>query len=92
MNQQLDYSAIATSNTGSSNTFIARDNCTMNLSNVSINQRTNIKSSTLQSTMVSTFDQKKLESTIKSAMEQTTQEPEPEHHQPAIEASDQSHH
>ena len=73
MNQQLDYSAIATSNTGSSNTFIARDNCTMNLSNVSINQRTNIKSSTLQSTMVSTFDQKKLESSIKSAMEQTTQ-------------------
>lgn len=73
MNQQLDYSAIATSHSGSSNTFISRDNCTLTLDNVSIEQRTNINSSTLQSTMVSTFDQKKLESSIKTAMEQTTQ-------------------
>lgn len=73
MNSDIDYQTLANQNTGSSNTFIARDNCTMTLENVSINQRTNISSKSLQNALVTTNDQKKLESSIKSAMEQTTQ-------------------
>lgn len=73
MNQNVHYDNIAKTNTGSSNTFIAHDNCVMTLENVSINQITNISSKSLQNAMVDQNFQEKLYSSIKSAMEQTTQ-------------------